>query len=355
MMASRSNDSSVLTVPRVTVISTMRALVLDAYQFTRFAAIGFTIMLPLFGAASVTDGVKPLRILGLCALAVAFHLYAYVLNDVIDLEFDRLEPLRAADPLVRGLVSRGAALAIALAQVPIAFATVIALGGKERALGPLTVGLLGMTAYNLFGKRTGVPLVTDVVQGISWGCLVIIGAVLATGASNRLTIAVVGTVTVYIVFINGVHGALRDLGSDLAGGAHTMAIALGARPVGEASVEVPPALRSYVLVLQVVLLGAVGMTTATAWTRYTSSWRLLVATGLGVMSCGTIVLLAAAVRRVHDKWSFVTVGMVHLVVSLAVLILPLLPLMSSPMRLLVVAAYIAPITAMLARYGVRWG
>jgi 4-hydroxybenzoate polyprenyltransferase len=355
MILGHERPLSEVEVRDASLIQAVRAHVLDAYQFTRFAAIGFTIVLPWLGAASATDTVGLGRALGLGGLAIAFHLYAYVLNDVIDLDFDRAEPLRAADPLVRGLVSRGTALAIALAQVPVAFAGARMLGGGRVALGALTAALVGMGAYNLLGKRTGAPLATDLVQGLSWGCLVITGAALAPGTPSCLTSALVITVTVYIVFINGVHGALRDLGSDLAGGAHTMAIVLGARPAGVNALDVPLALRSYALALQLLLVGAVAVVTEAAWPRYTPSWRWLVVVSIAGASCAALALLAAAVRRVHDKWGFVALGMVHLVLSLATLIVPLVPLMSGSMRVLVVAAYICPIAAMLARYGVRWG
>ena len=200
------------------------------YRFIRFSALGATAILPLLGAASVAPRIEPALLLGLLAAALLFHCFAYVLNDVIDLPIDRLEPQRATFPLVRGMVSPAQALAFALAQVPLAFALTAWLGGGPAAFGALALAFALMTVYNLWGKRAPFPPLTDLAQGLGWAALVVYGAALA-GPPTPLTAALAAFEVVFILLINGVHGPLRDLANDLRCGARTTAILLGARPL----------------------------------------------------------------------------------------------------------------------------
>jgi 4-hydroxybenzoate polyprenyltransferase len=200
------------------------------YRFIRFSALGATAILPLLGAASVAPRIEPALLLGLLAAALLFHCFAYVLNDVIDLPIDRLEPQRATFPLVRGMVSPAQALAFALAQVPLAFALTAWLGGGPAAFGALALAFALMAVYNLWGKRAPFPPLTDLAQGLGWAALLVYGAALA-GPPAPLTAALAAFEVVFILLINGVHGPLRDLANDLRCGARTTAILLGARPL----------------------------------------------------------------------------------------------------------------------------
>jgi len=75
----------------------MRWLV-SLYLVIRVWALNFTLLLPLVGAAGA-QGELPLRDAApLLFIALAFHVFAYVLNDVADLWVDRSEPLRADSP-----------------------------------------------------------------------------------------------------------------------------------------------------------------------------------------------------------------------------------------------------------------
>lgn len=157
------------------------------YRFIRFPVIGASALLPLVGAATVAPHLPTGQIAALLSIAVTFHIYAYVLNDVADLPVDRTEPLRSAYPLVRGTIQPGQALAFALLQIPLALALTAWRGGGPFAYAALTASFGLMTVYDLWGKRLRFGPLTDLIQGLSWGAHLIYGAALTAGAANPLT------------------------------------------------------------------------------------------------------------------------------------------------------------------------
>jgi hypothetical protein len=110
-------------------------LLWDLYHFSRFSALGATAALPLLGAGSVSAQLTPRRATGLLAVASAFHLFAYLHNDICDLDLDRTQPRRRHYPLVRGAVQPELALGLALICVPLAFAlhTRLVAGARRRS------------------------------------------------------------------------------------------------------------------------------------------------------------------------------------------------------------------------------
>src|SRR5688572_1544767 len=92
----------------------------SARLFIRFSAIGFSAMLPVIGAATAARHVTASQLFLLIAAGCAFHCFAYVTNDVVDLPLDRAEPRRVDFPLVRGTVTPARAVAFALVQLQLA-------------------------------------------------------------------------------------------------------------------------------------------------------------------------------------------------------------------------------------------
>jgi len=201
---------------------------LDGFVRVHFAF--FTSLWALLGAASVGQDTSWTRLILLLVAVACFHVYAFVLNDVIDLPRDRANPSRQRDPLVRGIVRPKAALAIALAQPLITVPITIQLGGGWAAHATMAVACLAMAIYNVWGKRCPAPPLTDFVQGIAWGALALYAAHALGARPNALTWLVFWYGVAYTLFMNGVHGGLRDLASDFECGARTTAIVLGARP-----------------------------------------------------------------------------------------------------------------------------
>ncbi len=228
--------------------------VIDLDRFIRLAYYGFSSLLVLLGAFSValeqTAGelkfeIENWQIGGLLVVALAFQIFAYVSNDVIDLDIDQGQRKRGLDPLARGAISRQVALAISFVQIPAALLVAFLIGAGLRAYAVLLGGFALMTVYNVFGKwcrapsgwrrrlfsRSAPPL-TDVSQALAWGSLVLFGALIVdpTRASDNwiLVYTIFAFAAGFILLVNGIHGGLRDLENDIEHGCETTASWLGA-------------------------------------------------------------------------------------------------------------------------------
>ena len=269
---------------------TSRVTANDIVLLVRFKAMGFTLAMSLLGAATVAHALDGKSVLALLGAAAAFHCFAYVTNDVIDLPVDRTEPLRRDYPLVRGIISPRQALAFALLMIPLGFAFTMLAGGAQAYLVYISA-LVAMTIYNLYGKRCFFPPLTDLVQGIGWSALLVYGALLAQEEPSKLTWLAALYVCLFIIMINGVHGSLRDLENDLRFNAKTTAHMLGARTQQD-KLHIPIGLVIYTLLLESTLTGLLLVPSVRNWAAYYGDWaeRAVVATLLAwVVSVGLLV------------------------------------------------------------------
>ena len=335
---------------------------LNLYRFFRFSAFGATAALPLLGAGSAEPLLDTRRTLGLLGVAAAFHAFAYVHNDVCDLEVDRTQPLRADYPLVRGDVSPQAALAVALGCVPVAFALDRWVVCRDAPVGRLDTppdappdappgrlylasAFALMATYNRWGKVCPFPPLTDLVQGAGWALLIAYGAATSGQPMNRLTQTLVAYELLLILMVNGVHGSLRDLGNDRARGARTTAIMLGAEETPD-GLRVGPGLIAYAAALQSALLGL------PLWAARELPDNRAPIAGVGAIVSLTAALLAAAGRggaRPAD------VGMLHLILLLSAPVALVAPGMGRPLHVVTLLAHILPLLANGMTYdALRW-
>ena len=327
---------------------------LDVYVFVRFPALSFSLVLPLLGAGGAVRDLRAGQVAGLCAVAALFHVFAYVSNDVIDLPIDRTEPLRRESPLVRGTIRRRWAVAIALVQVPLAFLVAAGLGGGAWSMGALAAAFVLMTVYNLRGKRSRFPPITDAVQALGWVLLAVFG-VAAVGARPTAATVLLGAHTfVLVLIVNGIHGGLRDLANDHRCGASTTALLLGARAEPGGRLFLPTPLLGYAVALQALLLAL----TVSALYRGRSvgpgpayGAAVAASTSLCLLS---VVLMFLAYRYQGDPSRFLTAGMLHFVASLGLAPAAYGPFLGPGLWATTLASYALPIVAMWACYGIQW-
>ena len=221
-------------------------------RFVRLHFFGFTALLLLLGAASVTPDPPLGRLILLLGVGLCFHDFAYVFNDVIDLPVDRTHPDRQLDYLVRGVITPRQALVFCFLHIPLGMGLALWAGAGADALICLALGFVLMTVYDLWGKKCPIPPLTDLAQGIAWGSLAVFAALTLAAHVNALTWVAALHGAMFIFLINGVHGGLRDLDNDLARGRSTTASYLGARPVRE-QVPLSRSLRWFAMSIQLGL------------------------------------------------------------------------------------------------------
>jgi 4-hydroxybenzoate polyprenyltransferase len=334
-------------------VSRWLRLAVDVYLTVRISTLGFTLLLPLVGSASAAPGWRPLEAAWLVAIALAFHVFAYVFNDVVDLWVDQTEPLRADSPLVGGRISRRRALALAWAMLPLAFALARVGGASAVMLAALALAFGAMAAYDLWGKRCPWPLLTDAVQSAGWVALFLVGALAAptAGALPAATAWLAGYVFVCVMLVNGVHGALRDLANDERRGARTTAIWFGAQARPDGSAAPSRALVAYTLGLQASLI----VCAFGAWYQQgPASQRLPASLLVAASIVAACVSLGIAFRQNGSRRAAVAAGAWNIVATLLVLPAVVLPTLGAVGSIVVALVFGLPVLAMWAYNGSHW-
>lgn len=226
----------------------------DWFRYLHTAIFGYTAVLPLIGAGTTGADVSVGQMGALLVTAVSFHIFAYLLNDIIDLPLDKTQPSRLNYPLVSGLMTLQRTRLLAVVQLPFLLLLWWLLDGNGLSLLYLLWAMGGMAIYNFLGKRNPLPPLTDFVQGTSWAALLLFGAASVAEPTSQTWLAA-GFIIVYILLVNGINGSLRDLAKDLAFGARTTAIWSGARPFPTNHFSIPTRLRLYAFFWQAVLSG----------------------------------------------------------------------------------------------------
>jgi 4-hydroxybenzoate polyprenyltransferase len=291
----------------------------------------------LLGAATASTQMDLEQVPGLVAVAIAFHLFAYLLNDVVDLPIDRTDPRRAATPLVLGTISPRLALLLALAQIPVAALLVIVMGGGVSGLATLTVLCAAIVVYDLWGKRCPLPPFTDGIQGVSWAALGWLAADLV-GEPTVWTLVLAAYFLVFIMLANGVHGSIRDLVNDRRHGARTTATWFGAEPGPDGAVRLSGSYLAYAFTLQGATATLPFLPTMLGWDQPPSWLRLA-----GMAAAGTTSTFAlAAATRAGARYRQLVLGAWHLILVLIALFLMLGPRLPGWGLAVMVACYVLP-------------
>lgn len=313
----------------------------EVRSFARVTALCGTFG-PLFtGVGSVADRAAPptlTTIALILGVGLAFHVFAYVLNDVVDLPIDRSEPRRSDFPLVTGRVSRSQALAVSVGCIPVGLG-LAALQGPIGAVAVLALAYGTMAVYDVWGKRSRLPVLTDLVQGLSWAAL-LWWAATATGQPRAMTAWLAGSIVVFILLANGVHGSLRDLANDLRCGARSTAIALGARPLAGGGVAAPPTLTWYAAVLHALVIVGVGAAVLSDPTSTPVTIALV-----ALVAAVATALAGMAWDARGDGWLMRRLGLLHLAVLLLLPLVAVAHTFDVWMWTAVVVAVIGPILA----------
>ena len=313
-------------------------------RFVRLHLWGFTAVWPLLGGVSVQPDPSWREVFLLLAVSLPFHVYSCVLNDLMDVGFDRANPARSHRPLVTGAIGRGTAWAVVLVQLPICLWLASFLEGGLLGSGCLVAAFLALTVYDLWGKRCPVPPLTDVVQGLSGPALAVWGALAVGSSPQPLTWMVGAYAVVFVLQTNGLHFGLRDLGPDLATGARTTASFLGARPREDGTIAVPGAVYVFGFGVYVILVSLPLVAIARNDFHYPFSLQRGMLAGYTVAAILGLALLRRALQVNREGWDFWYRA--HLFLILLAVLVPFVPYASPRVGALLLALCFGPLLAL---------
>ncbi len=333
----------------------LRQILSDGYHLLRLSAFGATAVLPLLGAAGSSAALGVRRVAGLLGVAGAFHAWAYLDNDLCDLEIDRSQPLRAHYPLVRGALRPGTARRLAFACVPLAFGLDALIGVPEfahRRRMQLGAAFVLLAIYNRWGKTCPLPPLTDGLQALGWAALIDYGAAASGNSTSGLTHLLKLYEITLIMLVNGVHGALRDLANDQACGARTTAIWLGARVDVDGRLHLPLALVGYSLILQSLLVALPIHALWASMPGQRGAAQVVAASGVITTSGLALALLLLGAQ---GKARPSELGMLHLILILSTPVALVAPGMAPAPRTMLLLAHLLPLLSNGMTYAaLRW-
>ena len=289
--------------------------------FLRFEYLSVAVIFPLLGAATATEQLDGFHLLGILGVAIAFHIYVSLMNDIIDLPLDRTNPARAHYPLVSGAISTTTALTITLLQIPLAAAVIYWQSGPLATYLAMAMAFGMMTIYNMWGKRSPFPPAIDIIQGIGFSSLTLYGAAL-TGGLTPLSWLAFTLGVLWMVIIN-LLGGLRDLHSDLAFGVNTTPIYFGMRPSGKEE-TLPAFVPYYGYVLHALMMaGSILVILRIGYSVWLAVMLGILSVLAGATALFFLITMFDAVTKDYD--TMVLAGLRYIGTSAAALFLTLLP------------------------------
>jgi 4-hydroxybenzoate polyprenyltransferase len=305
--------------------------------FIRLDALAPTVYLALLGALSSEHAPDASALALVAVVGVLAHLVGYITNDLMDLRFDRFHPRRRSSPLVRGRVSVRSAAVVAVTSAIAATALTVAFASDATIW--LLGHLLGGLVYNGLHKRViGQPLY-DLVQGVSWGLLMVYGAQVAQSPSS-ITVGIASYLVAYTAVQSGVIADLYDLSADIRAAARSTARVLGA-DAATAGLRVPRTIWRYAIAWQ--LAGAAALvwtamrTVSPTLPRVLTTAAVLAGEGLALWVLTRFLAdIAAGRKRSRDE------NIAHLLLGLLLPALVVVPHAPLATVVLVVATLVLP-------------
>jgi 4-hydroxybenzoate polyprenyltransferase len=282
-------------------------------QVIRLPLIGVTWTFILLGALASPSPLSLARVSLLLLIGVFYHCSVYAFNNIVDRNIDHTHPDRTDHMELSRLLGHRAAVAtcIVAGLVPAMMLSSTHDRAVRASLAYL-IALSGLLIYDIWGKSSPVPPLLDLVQGIGWGALTFAGATIL-GSASQYSYFISVWVVVYIVLVNGGHGALKDYPNDSRHGARTTAtMFMGYR---WKSTHLPVSYRLYIEftnVLQTLGLAAIIVVSSNQEMRVLTEFLM----------CVFVVASLSLVRRGIRAYRFIRrlrrIGLMHILLCLLV-------------------------------------
>ena len=220
----------------------MKSVVTDYLRLIRLpGALGIALT-PVFGAISLViislSVLLPLLLIGFFS-----KIYGFVLNDYMDVSVDRLSKELSQRALVKGTVSKHAALLILLVCFFAAYLAIFIFFYRNTPtffyglICIILADVLGLI-YNIYGKRF---VGSDFFIALAEAFLFLFGAfmVFETGALGVLTWVLFILIILQVFYENAIEGGLKDVDHDFLRGVKNIALVSGVRVTEDKNVFIP--------------------------------------------------------------------------------------------------------------------
>jgi 4-hydroxybenzoate polyprenyltransferase len=229
----------------------MPNLIFEYARFFRLPGLGGLSIAPIFGAISLMDvGVH----ISLTAFFVLFifgilkSIFGFVLNDYADLELDRLSDDINNRPLVKGTISKRAALGICYFCIIGAFVILFVYFNKNPTfylgIGCLVLALIFGTIYNLYGKRF---MSSAFIAAAADALIVLVAAFVVSpdGILSIFTWIIVILLFLQFLFMTTVVGGIKDADHDYMMNVKNIALVSGVKVDKEKKIFMPLKFKVY--------------------------------------------------------------------------------------------------------------
>jgi 4-hydroxybenzoate polyprenyltransferase len=215
-------------------------------RLLRLPGIGGLAIPPVIGAITV-------EMYDLYNLAIVFiigalaALFGFILNDIVDLEVDKLSDELKGKPLVNGDISTKTAIGICVFFMLLTFLLLFYLWFNETLtylkfgalLCIILAGILG-SIYDLYGKQF---VGSDFLVAISMALIFLFGA-LAFGEPTTITWIIFVLTFNNLLHMNAVEGGLKDADHDYKKGVKNIALTSGVQVRGE-NITIPLSFKTF--------------------------------------------------------------------------------------------------------------
>jgi len=227
--------------------------IVDYLRLMRIQLTGGMSLPLIYGAISVNNlsfsVIGPLLIIG-----VLSGIYAFVLNDYFDIDVDKLSKDLSERSLVKGTVSKKAALAIIILCFVFAYVTVFIFFYKNhilffKGLSILIVADVFAFIYNRFGKRL---IGSDFLLALAQSLYILFAALMSLkdGNPGMLTWVLFVLVFIQLLFMNAISGGLKDADHDYLMNVKNIALASGVKVTQDKKVIIPISFKAFGLFLR---------------------------------------------------------------------------------------------------------
>lgn len=229
----------------------MPNLLFEYARFFRLPGLGGLSMAPIFGAISLIEISVPISLTAFFVLftfGILKSIYGFVLNDYADLELDKLSDDISNRPLVKGTISKRAALGICYFCVIGAFVILFIYFHKNPTfylgVGCLILALIFGTIYNLYGKR----FMSSAFIAAAADALIVLVAALVISPDGNLSIftwIIFILLFLQFLFMTTVVGGIKDADHDYMMNVKNIALASGVKVDKEKNVFTPLRFKAY--------------------------------------------------------------------------------------------------------------